>query len=253
MPVVRTVWCVLWVLILASVVQCLERHDVPALPGVVPGGVWGACGCSVVFVGGFSGGVTPGPFPNPEAKPACADGTAPGRVWESRSPPAFFFVCGGVVSPLTAFVVTVPVRGWVVTGVVGVWHHPTTFLCPFPPLARAEGAGVWGSRASAQGKSRVTRGCGARDPPGGDESNGGAVGRGRRSPAPRPDAAAGTSVRPQCQYGVSMRRSSPVSGSVNARTFAVRPIGRLWSSSSMNGTYGSGSSRSCRATSLISA
>ena len=79
----------LWVLILASVVQCLERHDVPALPGVVPGGVWGACGCSVVFVGGFSGGVTPGPFPNPEAKPACADGTAPGRVWESRSPPTF--------------------------------------------------------------------------------------------------------------------------------------------------------------------
>ena len=137
----------------------------------------------------------------------------------------------------------------------GLWGvaPPHLFLCPFPPLARAEGAGVWGSRASAQGKSRVTRGCGARDPPGGDESNGGAVGRGRRSPAPRPDAAAGTSVRPQCQYGVSMRRSSPVSGSVNARTFAVRPIGRLWSSSSMNGTYGSGSSRSCRATSLISA
>ena len=34
------------------------------------------------------GGETPGPFPNPEAKPVCADGTAPGRVWESRSPPA---------------------------------------------------------------------------------------------------------------------------------------------------------------------
>ena len=126
LPVVRTVWCVLWVLILASVVQCLERHDVPALPG----GVWGACGCSVVFVGGFSGGVTPGPFPNPEAKPACADGTAPGRVWESRSPPAFFFVCGGVVSPLTAFVVTVPVRGWVVTGVVGCGTTPPFFV-PF--------------------------------------------------------------------------------------------------------------------------
>ena len=30
---------------------------------------------------------TPGPFPNPEAKPGCADGTAPGRVWESRLPP----------------------------------------------------------------------------------------------------------------------------------------------------------------------
>ena len=42
------------------------------------------CGLSVVV----SGGVTPGPFPNPEAKPTCADGTAPGRVWESKSPPA---------------------------------------------------------------------------------------------------------------------------------------------------------------------
>src|SRR5699024_4350633 len=51
--------------------------------------VWwlGVC-CSVVFVGGFCGGVTPGPFPNPEAKPTCADGTAPGRVWESKTPPA---------------------------------------------------------------------------------------------------------------------------------------------------------------------
>ena len=33
------------------------------------------------------GGETPGPIPNPEAKPARADGTALGRVWESRLPP----------------------------------------------------------------------------------------------------------------------------------------------------------------------
>jgi hypothetical protein len=32
-------------------------------------------------------GETPGPIPNPEAKTHSADGTAPGRVWESRSPP----------------------------------------------------------------------------------------------------------------------------------------------------------------------
>ena len=38
-------------------------------------------------VGGYSGGETPGPIPNPEAKPAYADGTALGRVWESKSPP----------------------------------------------------------------------------------------------------------------------------------------------------------------------
>src|SRR3954453_19528333 len=37
--------------------------------------------------GGHSGGETPGPIPNPEAKPSSADGTAPGRVWESRTPP----------------------------------------------------------------------------------------------------------------------------------------------------------------------
>src|SRR5919202_326831 len=30
---------------------------------------------------------TPGPIPNPEAKPSSADGTAPARVWESRTPP----------------------------------------------------------------------------------------------------------------------------------------------------------------------
>ena len=32
-------------------------------------------------------GETPGPIPNPEAKTRSADGTAPGRVWESRTPP----------------------------------------------------------------------------------------------------------------------------------------------------------------------
>ena len=35
-----------------------------------------------------SGKDPPGPFPNPVAKLTCADGTAPGRVWESKSPPA---------------------------------------------------------------------------------------------------------------------------------------------------------------------
>src|SRR2546423_638403 len=30
---------------------------------------------------------TPGPIPNPEAKPSSADGTAPDRMWESRTPP----------------------------------------------------------------------------------------------------------------------------------------------------------------------
>lgn len=34
-----------------------------------------------------SGRETPGPIPNPEAKPARADGTATGRLWESKLPP----------------------------------------------------------------------------------------------------------------------------------------------------------------------
>src|SRR3954464_14480269 len=40
-----------------------------------------------VCFGGHSGGETPGLIPNPEAKPSSADGTALGRVWESRTPP----------------------------------------------------------------------------------------------------------------------------------------------------------------------
>jgi hypothetical protein len=81
--------------VFASIVQCLERHSTPVFTGWW---VLGVCGCFVDrFVGGFGGGVTPGPFPNPVAKPTCADGTAPGRVWESRSPPALNVVRGGPV------------------------------------------------------------------------------------------------------------------------------------------------------------
>src|SRR5437588_10095636 len=39
--------------------------------------------------GGHGGGETPGPIPNPEAKPSSADGTAPARMWESRTPPDY--------------------------------------------------------------------------------------------------------------------------------------------------------------------
>src|SRR6201999_4316027 len=40
--------------------------------------------------GGHSEGETPGPIPNPEVKPFCADGTARGTAWESRTPPGIF-------------------------------------------------------------------------------------------------------------------------------------------------------------------
>src|ERR1700755_1682374 len=57
--------------------------------GAGPGGGSGLLvGCCVgECFGGYSGRETPGLIPNPEAKPASADGTALGRVWESRTPP----------------------------------------------------------------------------------------------------------------------------------------------------------------------
>jgi hypothetical protein len=55
----------------------LSTADHPTAPGRA-----GDQGC-----GGHSAGETPGPIPNPEAKTRSADGTAPGRVWESRTPP----------------------------------------------------------------------------------------------------------------------------------------------------------------------
>ena len=39
------------------------------------------------FSGGDSGGVTPVPVPNTVVKASSADGTAPGREWESRTLP----------------------------------------------------------------------------------------------------------------------------------------------------------------------
>lgn len=68
----------------------------------------------------IAGWETPGPFPNPEAKPPSADGTAPGRVWESRTLPAIFS------------------WGWGGTTVMVVLPHPL-FLCAH--------AGVCGVRA----------------------------------------------------------------------------------------------------------
>ena len=43
----------------------------------------------------IAAGKRPASIPNLEAKPASADGTAPGRVWESRTPPQHTY--GGVL------------------------------------------------------------------------------------------------------------------------------------------------------------
>jgi hypothetical protein len=44
-------------------------------------------GWIIKICGGHGPGETPGPIPNPEAKTWHGDGTAPGRVWESSTPP----------------------------------------------------------------------------------------------------------------------------------------------------------------------
>ena len=72
----------------ASILRYLTHHTTPTTTGDPNqrghNSVWPTTtNVSVVD----SGGETPGPIPNPEAKPARADGTAPGRVWESRLPP----------------------------------------------------------------------------------------------------------------------------------------------------------------------
>ena len=51
------------------------------------------------FCGGHGPGVTPGPFPNPEAKAWHGDGTAPGRVWESNTPPQTLVQAGYPLGP----------------------------------------------------------------------------------------------------------------------------------------------------------
>ena len=50
--------------------------------------------CPYSRLGGHSDRETPGPIPNPEAKPDSADGTAPARVRESRTPPSTHHTAG---------------------------------------------------------------------------------------------------------------------------------------------------------------
>ena len=64
----------------------------------------GCCGGGLVVsscYGGHSVGETPGSIPNPVAKLDSADGTALGRVWESRTPPDIFVMVGRVVGSLS--------------------------------------------------------------------------------------------------------------------------------------------------------
>jgi hypothetical protein len=85
--------------------------------------------------GGHSGGETPGPIPNPEAKPSSADGTAPARVWESRTPPNTHPTKGAPTTPPGAPLVLCFMRGS-----RSLWHPDRT---PIPDLvARVQAAVV---------------------------------------------------------------------------------------------------------------
>lgn len=111
-------------------------------------------GCVSSCYGGHSVEETPGSIPNPEAKLDRADGTALGRVWESRSPPDIFTGSGGVLEPL-----------------FGCSPPPLPF---FMPGSRAS-AFVPGSRASAReqfrgrGRAAVMRSRGVHEPGGAHE------------------------------------------------------------------------------------
>ena len=60
----------------------------------------------------IASGKRPVNIPNPEAKADSADGTALGRVWESRTPPDSFFEGANLmVGPLKSFVAIDCVNG----------------------------------------------------------------------------------------------------------------------------------------------
>ena len=63
-------------LLIASTTQYLTQHHSTRHQG-----------CLECLSVAYSSRETPGPIPNPEAKPAHADGTATGRLWESKKPP----------------------------------------------------------------------------------------------------------------------------------------------------------------------
>ena len=83
----------------------------------------------------MAAGKRPVPFRTRLAKPARADGTAPGRVWESRLPPAYNFIFLCVVGSI------IPVVGG------GGTHH--IFLCTPTQQTNGDESAHGGVRASA--------------------------------------------------------------------------------------------------------
>ena len=70
----------------ASTIRSPSRQETPTLQG----------SAELKIRGGHGLGETPGPIPNPEAKTQHGNGTAPGRVWESSTPPPLNVIKGGI-------------------------------------------------------------------------------------------------------------------------------------------------------------
>ena len=71
------------------------RHPVPKPPGDPDPPREGSE--ELKIRGGHGLGETPGPIPNPEAKTQHGNGTAPGRVWESSTPPPLHVNMGDIL------------------------------------------------------------------------------------------------------------------------------------------------------------
>ena len=80
--------------VFASTLWFLTYETACRVEGLLFGGVLAGWWLCQECYGGYSVRETPGYIPNPEAKADSADGTALGRVWESRTPPDSFYMRG---------------------------------------------------------------------------------------------------------------------------------------------------------------
>ena len=128
----------------ASTVRFLRNNPAASASSLVGGWLVSLC------YGGHSVEETPGSIPNPEAKLDCADGTALGRVWESRSPPDIFTGSGGVLEPFRGVRLLhsllscpkAPIWGAAHLRAEGVWRLPGG-ASSMTPTVMAAGEGIW--------------------------------------------------------------------------------------------------------------
>ena len=149
---------------------CVRVHCVVDIPHprcflapVLFRGFWGGLvGC----FGGHCVGETPGSIPNPEAKLNCADGTALGRVWESRTPPNYSYrlLAQRCAELIAKFHSGAAFRSLAesFSAVIALGKRPVPFrtrkLSPTAPMVlHSGGCGRVGRRRNYSSKTPVTR------------------------------------------------------------------------------------------------